>query len=1801
MTKQIFPVSPSGSPASSPAGPAPGRVLKKRIFPTAEPGPQPEPASGPSFLSRAASFGRAALSVPSKIREALSTKGRYSQWKEEHVARVPTLRSRFNPGSMEAQTGGSLTSTATLRLVPEPPPPTSTGEKVGRVAGELVGYAIPWTGVSKAAAPLTRIGPIGRALSKRGPVGQRIGKTVIQEGLAGGVVGGAQAAIEGQPAGEVAKQGGIGMLLGAGIPAATEAIGQYVVKPAIRNLRGALAARRIKAATGMDAEQLLEMLRKPPTRLLKTLNLPEPGPSPEAWQTTTALGPDWSETTALVVREKVKPPPQPIRRTWMPSVPPSSVVTRDIRKTLPAPVERPMLPGEVTGWEFGRRPATTGAPATIRPAETSAIAEATPPIGKIKRIPTGEVNVDPERFQFKMAAVGKGGTSPLLREVQKWDPIKAGVVLAWQDNEGRYWIVNGHHRLELAQRLKVPEVNAWILREKDGITAAEARSLGAQQNIAEGRGTAVDVAKWVRETKATPQTLRDAGLSLREEKLDKGVALSGLTDPLFNRVVQGQLPEDIGVVIGRELAGNEAAQMGVVGILEREEAKGRKVTPAILEETIKAVKGTGQTTRVEGTLFGDQEITASNIQDKAELIDYVKRQLRTQKRVFGTASKTRLAEMLQEAGNVLSGRNAEQASQAEMALELVDRLAHAAGTPISETLNRYAAELAAAQNATARTAIKTRALKDIVDLIEGGNAIGGVRIKVLGGSPSTPGPHTKDQGPAAQGVPEGVPAETGHPRKKARPEAAGASSRLAPSINRDIRQAVQARVGQPGEALTASAPGTPATPGRPYSQVTKRSEIIRSVSKDLSKPIYLGHVSQAAAPPGYTARGVFEIWPEVIRTAKRGDLRTIFHEVGHAIDKRLAMSDVGKLTAKQVAELEFLAKPVSAPGYTPDQLAAEGVAEFVATWTNKGEAEARALAPEFAKFFDAILGQEKDLAGVLRRSQAKLADWYGQSARDRILGSMSVGERSNQTIQTKSKPRAAWDRFRRAILDAFAPLENVSNELGRPMSPTKDPFKLAWLSRGSGAKAEGRIRFGYRNPETLARETEGLDAALKPTAGKIDDFRAYMAARRAVELESREIEHGLGKGMYSGDVQATFNSLNTPEFRKAFDALGKEYHAGLMDLVDSGRISKETAARIEALNKDYVPFKRVFEDALNFGQKAGSSRGFADLPKAVHEIKGSSREIIDPLESTVKDIYLMTKLADNNRVGRALADLADNTEGAGWWLSRVDDLGKVPAKENILTIYRNGEAVHYQVRDPDLYQAILSLDEKGTETIVKILSYPASLLRAGATLSPDFIARNPIRDQLSALVYSKYGFVPGVDLVKGIMHAVKQDELYQLYLESGAGHAALVSLDRDYLQGSLRKLLEGKNSFINAFKHPVATLQDISELMEVGTRLGEFERALAKEGASREGLMKAALAARDITVDFGRKGTKMGTWNRLVAFSNASVQGMDKMRRAFIENPVGTTVKASLAITLPSVLLWMVNKDDPWYHELPAWRKDLFWNIPAGTRDVKQKDGSIVKATRFVSIPKPFELGVIFGTVPERALTWLKEKDPKAMDGLARTIFDAGTPGFVPTAAVWAIEAWANRDLRTGVSIVPEGETGLEAWRQYGAATSETAKLIGKATNLSPRKIDNTIREVLGGLGKYGVELADVGLVAAGVAKPVPKPARTLSETPIAKAFAVETPQTSSASVDRFYREADALESKYQTSKKGGQKLRREEGTRLTRYRAYRQALSDLRQLRSRVELSKTMTPQAKRAELDRINLAMTNLARKALGEEPIK
>jgi len=483
---------------------------------------------------------------------------------------------------------------------------------------------------------------------------------------------------------------------------------------------------------------------------------------------------------------------------------------------------------------------------------------------------------------------------------------------------------------------------------------------------------------------------------------------------------------------------------------------------------------------------------------------------------------------------------------------------------------------------------------------------------------------------------------------------------------------------------------------------------------------------------------------------------------------------------------------------------------------------------------------------------------------------------------------------------------------------------------------------------------------------------------------------------------------------------------------------------------------------------------------------------------------------------------------------------------------------------------------------------PASWLRAGAVLSPDFVVRNPMRDMFTAFVNSNYGFIPVIDNLRGIFHAIKKDEVFWQYFNSGAAQATLVSLDRDYLQKGIRDLIKQKVTIKSAAKgipkapsYVLEVLRSLSELSEHSTRIGVFEKAI-KAGADP---LEAALESRDITLDFGRYGTKTKSVNKMVAFWNACIQGMDKIRRQFIQKPVQTSLRCLIGITLPSVILFMMNKDDDRYKELPRWQKDLFWIILT--------EDSIIR------IPKPFELGVLFGTVPERALEWAYEKDPKAFEGLGDTIFEAAAPGVMPTAFLPWIEVITNYSFFTARPIVPMSEQGLRPSEQYNSYNTELAIGIGKAINVSPRKIESIIRGYTGGLGMYAAQLADYPIKAAGMGTEVPDPQKTMYDIPGLKGITVK-PYSSAKSVDDFYNRLEELEIDSKTAKKTGEKFSDKKKADLTRLRAAKSAMDDVLKEERKIRESKTMTPEAKRRRLDIANMRKLNIARRALGKSKV-
>ncbi|MES2136615.1 MAG: hypothetical protein V4502_06095 [Pseudomonadota bacterium] len=418
------------------------------------------------------------------------------------------------------------------------------------------------------------------------------------------------------------------------------------------------------------------------------------------------------------------------------------------------------------------------APAEVPAAAPAGAAAAPPPPtpgepGSVVELPLKDIHLDPVRFQFKQN-VGARGVGDKLKDVSTWDPDMAGMTHVWRDPEdGQIYAVNGHHRVDLANRLDVPTMTARFLRAD---TAQEARTAGALINIGEGNGTALDAAKLFRESGMTPEDLESRGVSIKGELAGQGLALAKLDPYLFSKVVSGDIPMERGAIIGGGLE-NPADQRQLYDVLQKSEESGKRMTNDQVGEMIRLANGdqTAKFTETQHSLFGDEEVTRSLIKEKAEVSDYVRKRLSQERRLFETVGTERAASHLGTTGNVIvAGENAKVALQTSQSQLLYDKLSTSAGE-VSTELNRAATALANGENANvikARTynAIKTKLLGEVKALTGGGRP-----SSVEPGGGSEVGPHPPGAGQPAEAAAASIapPAPAANPAKAAFEKAKG--------------------------------------------------------------------------------------------------------------------------------------------------------------------------------------------------------------------------------------------------------------------------------------------------------------------------------------------------------------------------------------------------------------------------------------------------------------------------------------------------------------------------------------------------------------------------------------------------------------------------------------------------------------------------------------------------------------------------------------------------------------------------------------------------------------------------------------------------------------------------------------------------------------------------------------------------------------------------------------------------------------------------------------------------------------------
>ncbi|MDG4721142.1 LPD38 domain-containing protein [Thalassospira aquimaris] len=843
------------------------------------------------------------------------------------------------------------------------------------------------------------------------------------------------------------------------------------------------------------------------------------------------------------------------------------------------------------------------------------------------------------------------------------------------------------------------------------------------------------------------------------------------------------------------------------------------------------------------------------------------------------------------------------------------------------------------------------------------------------------------------------------------------------------------------------------------------------------------------------------------------------------------------------------------------------------------------------------------------------------------------------------------------IFDQFDSIKRYEKATyGELKRASMSAYKMARLTTNLQSTMAAVLRHGpleYKNGAFQVRKgfDGGFEAIFADLAdrGLLKAWKGWAVANRAARLA----KEGRENNMTAADI-ALLKDLDKqyPEFRdvmKRWTAFNK----AMLDMAEqTGLLDPDARALFE--HDDYVPFYRAMDD-----KPTGPFRkkGLANQRSGINRLKGGEAEVNDLIDNMVRN---MTQLVDASmknvaakRVLRTLktAGLDDGSvimkvphdavpvhvtpEEAAQALENIgvqvqgmtkqqhDQWLKLftlrpPKDPDVVSVMVGGKPQYFRVNDPLLLSSMTSLGTDKVHWLVSILGYPKRWLTTGVTATPGFMLRNFIRDSLHGWVVSGERFRPGIDGFRGAMRSYREDTALVSIMAAGGGSGGFFrTQSRDVAK--MLSSVHGKNAIIDSPKKAWEWWKRVGQATENANRLAIYDSVLKDTGDVAE----AAYQALDI-MDFSMRGDSavirflIGT----IPFLNARMQGLYRLGRGMKQNPKAFLLRGGL-ITAATMLLYSLNADDDRYDELPEWEKDAYYHIFLDRIFPEEalKAAGIPFDEFHIRLPKPFEVGALFSTIPERATRLAQGKDDLSKYGermwsMLRDTFAVDLPQFVKPLA----EQWANEVTFTGSPIIPERMQDLEPEAQYDARTSELAKQIGDALPdfmgdaKSPKRIEAAVRAFFGSYGVYVMGIADE-ILDPVVGNPV-EPDLRGDQLPEIGSFIRQQPLQSTRFVSEFYdlkSDIEAVAKTYKQYRSQGQiddakELSKDGGDRKIAMagwmRRKAKQMSGINKKIREIEESRQLSSSQKRSQIDQLSEQRNELAEqvvKALNKAGIK
>jgi len=593
----------------------------------------------------------------------------------------------------------------------------------------------------------------------------------------------------------------------------------------------------------------------------------------------------------------------------------------------------------------------------------------------------------------------------------------------------------------------------------------------------------------------------------------------------------------------------------------------------------------------------------------------------------------------------------------------------------------------------------------------------------------------------------------------------------------------------------------------------------------------------------------------------------------------------------------------------------------------------------------------------------------------------SLFEKIKSLREGRIKPllKAVSARAEEGLFDGLVGIKRAEKSLGITAAE-KSGYTSARLATGLADVVHAVLHYGAPQWKdgVIARKdgTRGLLEILGDIgAADLNNWLGWLGGKRAQVLAAQGRENNLSAADI-GELLALGKGKEA-----LFERVYREYAKANEAVLDVAQEAGLFSAKQRKLwtTDYYVPFYRMEEGEV-FASPFTRS-GLSHQSAAIRALKGGKL----PTQNLLSNIMTAwTTRLDASLKNKALLETVDNLKGSQYLTNetakfRLSDasLNAAALEPDVIRVTRDGRNEFYRVHDGSLLRAVKFVTQTtNNHPVMRVGRAFKRLLTTGATAAPDFILRNFIRDTVHSWAINRDGFKLGVDSVKGLVGAFKQDSAYRDLMFAGASFQGgyILGGDADAAAQMIRRALTKKGlgkaqqqAFLDSLvKSPQELLKrawegyrGVGDKVENANRLAAYNAAI-KAGKSAK---QAAFDAKDL-MDFSMRGNfSLAIFaTDLIPFLNARAQGLYKLGRAisgelptdkgFIAREVA--MKGAY-IALFSLLLAGMNGDDDRYKALKDFDKDNYWHFWFSADQ-----------TEPIRIPKPFEIGLLFGTVPER-------------------------------------------------------------------------------------------------------------------------------------------------------------------------------------------------------------------------------------------